>query len=166
MPKYVRQFRGATPRLKTTCSALTDHPATAQTSLSLRLSVPLGPPLRNPLSGGFSTGFPTGPCTGFSAARIPNQRLDNFPDQLPEIFSRRVAPMQAIDPRRFAPHELLDAEQVGEWFNCSRKAARNWLNQHGIRKVNAPGRTHRFRAGDIQAELAESQSGIEAGSHA
>lgn len=61
--------------------------------------------------------------------------------------------MDAIDPTRFAPDHLLTAEQIGRWLDCSVKSARNWLNRSKIRHVNAPGRTHLFRAGDVQQTL-------------
>jgi hypothetical protein len=58
-----------------------------------------------------------------------------------------------IDPKRYAAHELLTDKQVGEWMNCTGRSARNWLAKHKIKPADVPGRTRRFKAGDVQSAL-------------
>lgn len=61
--------------------------------------------------------------------------------------------MNAIDPTRFAPDQLLTEKQLGEWLDCSAKSVRHWLYRHKIKAADVPGRTKRYRAGDVQATL-------------
>ena len=68
----------------------------------------------------------------------------------------------AIDPERYRSQELLTDRQIAEWLGCSPKSARSWLYRHKIDPADAPGRTKRYRAGDIQTALHRSRSGAEA----
>ena len=67
-----------------------------------------------------------------------------------------------IDPKRYAAYELLTDTQVGEWMNCTARSARNWLAKHKIKPADVPGRTKRFKAGDVQSALDNPRSGDEA----
>lgn len=70
--------------------------------------------------------------------------------------------MDPINPTQFQPHELLTAAQIGQWLGCSPKSARNWLHRRAIKPVDAPGRTHRYRADGVQRALEHSHPGSEA----
>jgi hypothetical protein len=70
--------------------------------------------------------------------------------------------MNAIDPTRFAPDQLLTDDQLGEWMNCSARSARNWLAKHNIRPADVPGRTKWYRARDVRAKLEPASSEGEA----
>lgn len=71
--------------------------------------------------------------------------------------------MNAIDPKQYAAHQLLTEKQVADWMDCSPKSAHSWLYRHKIKPADAPGRTKRYRAGDVQAALERPNSGSEAG---
>ncbi len=63
-----------------------------------------------------------------------------------------------VDLTRFAAHELLTQRQIGELFGCSPRSVRHWLHQHRIRAADAPGRTKRYRAGDVQVAVRGAQA--------
>lgn len=63
-----------------------------------------------------------------------------------------------IDTERYQPSELLSQQEIADWMGCSAKSARSWINGHKIEAADVPGRTRRYRAGDIRRVILKPRS--------